>query len=272
MPDEPRRVVLEKSRTVRRRYQRSNKPFQFTASQLQRIEREQERERRAKQIRDKEKKRTANKKRKAEEEARVREERKRRGIPDPHAPSVPSSQPLLSNFLGLAKRPAPVAAEPLPTETGDQGDGGDTEPDSEAGDTEVDDDTCDNVEENSGQELSGLQDAGVLENSKSPDSTRKNQCVPKDDDEFSDCSAFNDEDIMKEAEAAATSQPLHETTNHPTPRPSSFLQPPSNSRPKGTASAMVSFGDSFRDETADLLEEAFAGSYGDSFGPLDLPR
>jgi hypothetical protein len=99
MPDQPRRV-LEKSRTVRRRYQRSNKRFQFTASQLERIERDEERERKAQKLREKEKKRIANRKKKAEKEAREREERKRLGLPDPSAPKLPASQPLLLNFFG----------------------------------------------------------------------------------------------------------------------------------------------------------------------------
>ncbi|KAL1981459.1 hypothetical protein VTN96DRAFT_2631 [Rasamsonia emersonii] len=101
MPDPPRRI-LEKSRTVRRRYQRSNKRFQFTASQIERIEREEERERRAQKLREREKKRIANKKKKAEKEAREREERRRLGLPDPNV-KVPASQPRLLNFLERKK-------------------------------------------------------------------------------------------------------------------------------------------------------------------------
>lgn len=101
MPDPPRRI-LEKSRTVRRRYQRSNKGFQFTASQIERIEREEERERRAQKLREKEKRRIANRKKKAEKEAREREERRRLGLPDPNV-KVPASQPRLLNFLERKK-------------------------------------------------------------------------------------------------------------------------------------------------------------------------
>ncbi|KAH3375034.1 hypothetical protein KXW99_006568 [Aspergillus fumigatus] len=120
MPDQPRRIILEKSKTVRRRYQRSNKRFQFTASQIERIQREEEREARAKRLREKEKKRQANKKKKAEKEAKAREARRRLGLPDPHALPIPSSQPLLSKFL---KKPA--AKPDTETETCE-----DTEPDS----------------------------------------------------------------------------------------------------------------------------------------------
>jgi hypothetical protein len=99
MPDQPRRI-LEKSKTVRRRYQKSNKRFQFTESQIQKIEREQEREKNAQRLRDREKKRIANKKKTAEKEAKEREERKRLGLADPNAPKLPSSQPLLLKFFG----------------------------------------------------------------------------------------------------------------------------------------------------------------------------
>ncbi|QKX53529.1 uncharacterized protein TRUGW13939_00608 [Talaromyces rugulosus] len=102
MPDQPRRV-LEKSRTVRRRYQRSNKRFQFTASQIQKIEREEEREKKAQQLRDREKKKIANKKKKAEKEAQEREERKRLGLPHPNGPKITASQPLMLNFFGKRK-------------------------------------------------------------------------------------------------------------------------------------------------------------------------
>lgn len=102
MPDQPRRI-LEKSRTVRRKYQRSNKRFQFTASQIQQIEREEERERKAQQLRDREKKKIANKKKKAEKEAQEREERKRLGLPDPNGPKITASQPLMLNFFGKKK-------------------------------------------------------------------------------------------------------------------------------------------------------------------------
>ena len=94
------RIILEKSRTVRRRYQRSNQRFQFTASQIRRIEREEEREKKARQLREREKRRIANKKKKAEKEAKEREERRRLGLPDPNAPKVSASQPSLVKFFG----------------------------------------------------------------------------------------------------------------------------------------------------------------------------
>lgn len=100
----PPRRILEKSRTVRRRYQRSNKRLEFTPSQIQRIEREEEREKKAQQLREREKRRIANKKKKAEKEAKEREERKRLGIPDPNTFKIPASQPLLLNFFGAGNK------------------------------------------------------------------------------------------------------------------------------------------------------------------------
>lgn len=140
MPDEPpRRIIIEKSSTVRRRYQRSNKRFKFSAEEIARIERELKAEKRAKELREKEDNRLAKKRKKAEKEARDREERKRLGLPDPNAPKVPSSQPLLSAFL--AKRPAPVeekAAVDSPAEDS---------PDSPAEDTPVEDMPANNTPE-----------------------------------------------------------------------------------------------------------------------------
>lgn len=101
MPPE-RRIVMEKSKDVKRRHQRS-KPFRFTSAQIARIEREEQRENRAKQIREKEARRIANKKKKAEAETKTRAERRARGIPDPNI-RVPSSQPLLPIFFN-ARRP-----------------------------------------------------------------------------------------------------------------------------------------------------------------------
>lgn len=255
MPDEPRRIVLEKSRTVRRRYQRSNKGFQFTPSQLARIKREQERENRAKQLREKEKKRVANKKRKADQEAHDREERKRRGLPDPHAPPVPASQPLLSKFLGLTTRQSSVDTGPTTTETDSAGDGGDTEADS---------DTFDDCDEALVPELAELQDAGVLEQNKTYEPGEETRRGHQDDDEFSECSAFNDEDIIKEAEAAAIARP---TDKQPISN-ASQQQQQQHSMPGPPKALIASFGDSFRDETAAFLEEAFSHGRGDPFGEL----
>ncbi|KAJ5131018.1 uncharacterized protein N7515_007057 [Penicillium bovifimosum] len=395
MPDEPpRRIILEKSKTVKRRYQRSNQRFQFTASQIERLDREQEREKKAKQLREKEKKRIANKKRKAEQEARAREERKRRGLPDPNA-LVPSSQPLLSMFLGAGKRqssavlenkpksasePAPEPApQPIPelapesttTETESHNvnmHGMNTDLGSEGGDTEPDSDAFDDLDEELEKELSLLQDAGVsnaggpaelevgsdafddmdgeLENElpELPDAgilaETEGPAEPQGQgigiekpasDEFSDCSAFNDENIIKEAEAAIRKQTIGENTKKsspfersplmqppashrptvPTPPPppppppqSSFYEsfqfdpvdlleaeaaiisqtnddetknqcssksvtirePPVSDRPRNVPILASSVGDSFRDETADWIEEAFAHGSGDPFG------
>jgi hypothetical protein len=98
MGDRPH-VILEKSRTVRRRYQRRKQQVVFSKAELERLERAEERDRRAKKLQEKEKRRIANKKKKLEKEAIAREERKKSGIPDPNT-EVSSSQRLLSNFFG----------------------------------------------------------------------------------------------------------------------------------------------------------------------------
>ncbi|KAJ5468330.1 hypothetical protein N7475_006082 [Penicillium sp. IBT 31633x] len=327
MPDQPRRIIMEKSKTVKRRYQRSNQRFKFTASQIERLDREQEREKKAKQLREKEKKRIANKKRKAEQEERAREERKRRGIPDPNAPRVPSSQPLLSMFLGAKKEQSPVTPEPGPIITdaesyegnGENADfgsaGGDTEAESEA-----ESEAFDDLDEELENDLSELQDASVLAETEKHDVGIENMPSSKDDDEFSDCSAFDDEDIMKEAEAAGTKPKNPSITKEksflqpcPSDRPSvpslesSFgdssqydatdfleaeaavimqtnndgtkdhhpsqqtplLRPPVSDPMRSIPTLASSFGDSFRDETADWIEETFAHGDGDPFGELN---
>ncbi|KAJ5385111.1 hypothetical protein N7517_003022 [Penicillium concentricum] len=325
MPDEPpRRIILEKSKTVKRRYQRSNQRFQFTASQIARLDREEERENRAKNLREKEKKRIANKKRKAEQEAQAREERKRRGIPDPHAARVPSSQPLLSMFLGAGKLQSPAAPEPAPTvteiESHDNNSGsvgGDTE-----ADTEADSDAFDDLDEVLKNDLSELQDGGVPKELEGQDIDTATRASFKDEDEFSDCSAFEDEEVMKKAEMAATTRATDEETKNPSiPKESSYLRPPPavltlgssfgesfqydpadfleaeaaiikqtsshatgdesppkeisllqypvSDRPCSRPTLASSFGDSFRDETAEWIEEAFAHGSGDPFDELD---
>ncbi|KAJ5396386.1 uncharacterized protein N7487_010689 [Penicillium crustosum] len=109
MPPE-RRIVMEKSKDIKRRHQRS-KPFRFTPAQIARMDREDQREARAKQIREKDARRIANKKEKADAEAKARTERRARGIPDPNT-RVPSSQPLLLKFFNASARrdrsPEPV--------------------------------------------------------------------------------------------------------------------------------------------------------------------
>ncbi|CAI7603792.1 unnamed protein product [Penicillium bialowiezense] len=255
MPDEPRRIVLEKSKTVKRRYQRSNQRFKFTASQIERLDREEEREKKAKQLREKDKKRTAAKKRKAEQEARAREERKRRGIPDPNAPRLPSSQPLLSMFLGAGKpASAPVTEPPLdpaPTQTEAHGTEGDSNPEIEAGDTEAESDAFDDLDETLEHDLFELV-AGVAD-SKEPTANKEIHTAPIDDgDEFSDCSAF--EDFMDQADATATRMTDEEKSEPALPDPP--LHPLPSQRPNTVPALRLesSFGDSFQYDAADFLE------------------
>lgn len=350
MPDEPRRIVIEKSSTVRRRYQRSNKKFRFTAAELKRIEREEELDRRAKSLRDKERKRLANKKKKDEQER----ERKRLGLPDPNAPKVPSSQPLLSKFLGLTRRPPP-APEPRPEPKPEIGpgsvhDNSDADVGSSAQDTEIDSDGPDDLDEELEVELSCLQEAVVPEKVEEPEdldeeleirttsiqevvvpeeahvadeigkelenspSCLQEKAVPttfgktytrddsdhdtepfddldeelerelfclqdtsvlektenkvhnesneslglssaREDDEFSDCSAFDDLEILNTAEDMVSSI-----------QPTLGDHPPSKPPCQPTVTSISSVGDSFRDDTADYLEEVFARGSGDSFG------
>ncbi|KAJ5500322.1 hypothetical protein N7453_009373 [Penicillium expansum] len=316
MPDEPRRIILEKSKTVKRRYQRSNQRFQFTASQIARLDREEEREKKAKKLREKEKKRIANKKRKAEQEAQAREERKRRGIPDPNAARVPSSQPLLSMFLGAGKRQSPTVAEPAPTIT--EVESHDNDLGSASGDTEAESDAFDDLDEELENDLSELQDIGILEEGEAHDISTATRASFEDEDEFSDCSVFDDEEVMKKAETVATTRTTDEETKSPSipkespylrplpavltlessfgesfqydpadfleaeaailtqinspgtkdhslPMDTSLLHPPLSDRPCSRPTLASSFGDSFRDETADWIEEAFAHGSGDPF-------
>ncbi|KAL4873310.1 hypothetical protein BDV12DRAFT_100269 [Aspergillus spectabilis] len=193
MADRPR-VILEKSRTVRRRYQRSNKRFQFSASQIARIEREEERERLAQKLRDKEKRRVQEKKKKAEKEAKAREERMRRGIPDPNAPTVPASQPLLFSFI---KKAPSVSVEP--EIEGQDDEGSDTDSTVVASDFDDNEDLDDMFLED--EELDtmfmalGDADEFPVEETKGSNSGMDHK--EDDEDEFSDCSAFYDEDIIK---------------------------------------------------------------------------
>ncbi|RAH41442.1 uncharacterized protein BO95DRAFT_267772 [Aspergillus brunneoviolaceus CBS 621.78] len=235
-----KRIILEKSRTVRRRYQRSNQRFQFTASQIARIEREQERERRAQQLRDRDRKRVANKKKKAEKAARDREERRRlgsMGLPDPNAPVVPSSQPSLLRFI---RKPAPpiLGGEGMGEDENGGVDGDEVE--------SVDDDDDDDGDilgegaefedvDLEGWECGSVTDAeegvvhgilgedeveGGVQVEKGEDAARAvgaaaaDHTTDTDDefgweedlaevDEFSDCSIFDDEDIIKKSEAVA---------------------------------------------------------------------
>ncbi|KAI9371659.1 hypothetical protein BJX61DRAFT_543480 [Aspergillus egyptiacus] len=199
MADRPK-VILEKSRVVRRRYQRSNKRFQFTASQIARIEREEERERQAKKLREKEKKRIADKKKRA----KAREERLRLGLPDPNAPKVPASQPLLFNFIKKVPVSKSECEEQNETET-ETANGSDTEV---ATDSEFDDEDLDKDEEALGCLMAALGDAETSTAESTP--RPRNDDQRQDEDEFSDCSAFDDADVIEETEAptvtATTSQ------------------------------------------------------------------
>ncbi|KAH3173797.1 hypothetical protein KXW84_001924 [Aspergillus fumigatus] len=236
MPDQPRRIILEKSKTVRRRYQRSNKRFQFTASQIERIQREEEREARAKRLREKEKKRQANKKKKAEKEAKAREARRRLGLPDPHALPIPSSQPLLSKFL---KKPA--AKPDTETETCE-----DTESDSHSQGsiaTEIDESLLSDLDVAA---FDGQTAAGASGPDNHPASIDEKGHVGRtqgDDDEFSECSIFYDEDIIKEVETIATAQVT-------TGRLGEIDQ-----AMKESCKPALTVGESFQDDTAILLEE-----------------
>ncbi|RHZ50297.1 uncharacterized protein CDV56_100344 [Aspergillus thermomutatus] len=271
MPNQPRRIILEKSKTVRRRYQRSNKRFQFTASQIRRIEREEERELRAKELREKEKKRQANKKKRAEKEAKEREERRRLGLPDPHALPVPSSQPLLFKFLKkLEAKPntdsktceetrldchSPQSITTSIATENDESlhsglDGTAFDNQIAAGVSEPDNYTASNEEAKPNTDSKTWEDtdldchslgsittsivtsiateideslllgldgtafddqiaAGVSEpgnHTASNDGKDKAGWTQGDDDEFSECSIFHDEDIIKEVEILATAQ------------------------------------------------------------------
>ncbi|KAL4881162.1 hypothetical protein BJY04DRAFT_190129 [Aspergillus karnatakaensis] len=196
MADDRPKATFEKSRAVRRRYQRSNKRFQFTASQIARIEREEERERRAKKLREKEKQRIKDKKKKVEKEAKAREERLRQGIPDPHAPKIPASQPLLFNFI---KKATPVSAEPEDREEEHAQAGSDSEGTAQSSDSdEFDNDDMIFEDEALEQVVMALEEDEKelpAEDTKASDPGARIQY--DDEDEFSDCSAFDDEEAIE---------------------------------------------------------------------------
>ncbi|PYI07310.1 hypothetical protein BO78DRAFT_95149 [Aspergillus sclerotiicarbonarius CBS 121057] len=241
MPDPPKRIILEKSRTVRRRYQRSNKRFQFTASQIARIDREQEREKRAQQLRDREKKRVANKKKKAEKEARARDERKRLGLPDPNVPCVPSSQPLLFNFI--KKGVSQEEREGGDTEVDGDGDGSEgstefEEFDDVLGDLEgIDDSAVDDIDlgETTEADSDGgeARDESTICDEVRGDGDGNEQQGTREEDEFSDCSIFYDEDLIKETDTMTAPNQIADTKHQPAATPT----------------------ESFQDDTALLLEE-----------------
>lgn len=243
-------------------------------------------------------------KKRDEQEAKAREElqeARRQGLPDPHA-KIPSSQPLLSKFLGFASRPARVEESPVekvpgentsaeespteefpvdesiyenvPTKTSPEptttepiapDSNGDTEVDSAAGDTELDSEGFDDLDEELEYEISALEGVGATEEWKSPpppelSNSKDTLNTFDDDDEFSDCSAFNDDEIIKEVEAAAaaTKGNRHKVASAPinsAPINHTLVQPPTSHQPKPCSSPTLN--KSFRDESADFLEEAF---------------
>ncbi|KAI2792660.1 hypothetical protein POX_b02700 [Penicillium oxalicum] len=326
MPDEARRIIIEKSSTVRRRYQRSNKRFKFTASQLRRIEREEELERRAQAIRDKEAKRRANKKKKAEKEAKDREERKKLGLPDPCVPKVPASQPLLSAFLG-AKPAVRDEGQESPANESESLETEDEEPaeiehQNPGGDTEAESDYFDDLDEGViEQELLCFQDVNHSEDPpggnalddintskvmvgheatgedvrlshRKHDDDRHDKEVDMptgagagagagtaavaddDDDEFSDCSVFNDVDIIQEADAIVSARfpPPEPIDSLPsalhTPVMSTMGPPQPVEQAQILTSPLPCMSDSFYDDTADYLEGVFSRGCGDSFSEL----
>ncbi|KKK19032.1 hypothetical protein P175DRAFT_063241 [Aspergillus ochraceoroseus IBT 24754] len=237
MPDDRRRIILEKSRTVRRRYQRSNKRFQFSASQIARIEREEERERRAQKLREKEKRRVADKKKRAEKEAKAREERQRLGLPDPNASNVPASQPLLFNFI--KKAPAPSVSGKGDESQQDTGSAG-----SETESTEV----ATDIDGSQHSELDNHELVALADEDESTIGNEGEMCGGEtcgdEDEEFSDCSIFYDEDIIKAAETIVTVQDIEDKALYAPAPPGLFAS------------------DSFQDDTAAFLEE-----FGHEFDP-----
>ncbi|PLN76354.1 hypothetical protein BDW42DRAFT_22277 [Aspergillus taichungensis] len=256
MPTSPPRRTFEKSREVRRRYQRSNKRPQFSASQIARIDREEERERKAQALREKEKRRVANRKKKAEKEAKAREERRRLGLPDPYAATVPSSQPLLFNFLKKGGDSASVTAEAEAETPGEETDPGET--------TGVAEDSDFSAFEEQGVVEEGFGDADVLLGDGAQGDTlvtgsagangstgqegdhEDPSAETQEDDEFSDCSVFYDEDILKAVENVSSAVGMMQQEQQ--------KQLPPSQQPERIPISLPG-GESFCDDTALLLEE-----------------
>lgn len=114
-----KRMFVERSRDVKRQAWR--KPaFRYSAAEIARLDRLEEREKKATARREKEaakeKKRKANLKKKAKAEAEAREERNRRireGLPDPNL-KLSSSQPQLSDFFPVVGRRSAATAKVSP--------------------------------------------------------------------------------------------------------------------------------------------------------------
>ncbi|KAF3386980.1 hypothetical protein F1880_000585 [Penicillium rolfsii] len=223
------------------------------------------------------------------------------GLPDPNAPKIPASQPLLSAFLGVKPKKTvedQSATANVDSITTENEDGVDTEVDSESGDTEAESDIFDDLDEDIiEQGAPCLQDAGIPDEAENLDDgpgvlgngervidnnvSAETLCSLKNDDsddEFSDCSVFDDVDIIREADAIAASrpsQPSQTPISHPTKSlaaPITTMGPPRSSQHLKSLATSIpslpSLGDSFRDDTADYLEEVFARGCGDSFGEL----
>ncbi|KAL2013028.1 hypothetical protein VTN00DRAFT_553 [Thermoascus crustaceus] len=228
MPEQPRRI-LEKSRTVRRRYQRSNKRFQFTEAQIKQIEREEERERRAQKLREKERKRLANKKKKAEKEAKAREERRRLGLPDPNA-RIPASQQRLSNFFGMKKPPQEQKEEEEPGSE-------DSESGTSGGDTESE------VEDSSGSCTRGeIQSSGWVQTD-----TENNAMGNDNGKESEDIMPLEDEGSVSDAETVVIDREENVNEN----------KGPQVNANRSVADPVQSIGNSFEDETSILLQDLF---------------
>jgi hypothetical protein len=96
-------IKIEKSRTVKRNYQRRKQGFKFSSQQLRQIERNEVLQKRADKIKDKEKRAKLNKQKKDEKERKAREERLRLGIPEPGV-KVDPAQRRLSQLFGVGRK------------------------------------------------------------------------------------------------------------------------------------------------------------------------
>ena len=147
-------------------------------------------------------------------------------------------------FLGAGKRQSPAIPEPAPTVT--EIESHDDNLGSEGGDTEAESDAFDDLDEELENDLFELQDVGVLKELEGQDIGTATRTSFKDEDEFSDCSAFDDEEVMKKAQAAATTLATDEETKNPSiPNESSYLQPP-----PAVLKLESSFGESFQYDPA----------------------
>lgn len=287
------RIKGRKSRVDRRQPQHGGR---FTSAQLAWMDRDQERLHRA---REKEKRRIANKKRQAEKEAKEREERRKEGMSDPLAMPVPSSQPLLSKFLAKpqSKPASPLVETPEFEDDGFEGqsDGGDTEVCSmESYEAEIE--TFDQkIIADEERRIVGkppvlirstaadLICSGVFGSTEDNghnklDDGAHNSNKDDDEDAFSECSAFYDEDFIREVEKTAQGQSEQQNKASQSPEGQSIetaarpavveahrgaetgatAQPQSQHKAAQSIQQLPSrlaIEESFRDDTADLLEQ-----------------